>query len=285
MRDAFEYGTILLEKRGIDETKANVEIFLSGLMECKRSELYQLMDKVMTAEQMGVYNDFLERRLTGEPLQYIMGGTSFYGYDIRINPSVLIPRPETELLVEKVLDDIKASGKTDVRILEVGTGSGCISIALGKELQKMEINYHITAIDVSEGAIQTATENLVLNNLVNGRIGIKYTDALALELIDANVNYLVSNPPYIAEEDYKELPVEILEHEPGVSLTDGSDGLTFYKKFIELSKKMPEGFKMFCEIGFGQKDKLEYLLMNEGLDKFKFYKDYNGIERIMEVEI
>jgi release factor glutamine methyltransferase len=90
-----------------------------------------------------------------------MGETNFYGYTIKVNPSVLIPRPETELLVERVLQDIKISAKTEVNILEIGTGSGCISIALGKELQKMEINYHITAIDVSTDAIQTAMENVL----------------------------------------------------------------------------------------------------------------------------
>ena len=99
VQDAYDYGAVLLEKKGIDEAKANTEIFLSGLMDCKRSELHKIMDNVMTSQQMGVYNDFLERRLTGEPLQYIMGVTNFYGYDIKVNPSVLIPRPETELLV------------------------------------------------------------------------------------------------------------------------------------------------------------------------------------------
>lgn len=288
LRDAYDYGVVLLEKKGIDEANANVEIYLSDLLGCRRSELSGMMDSVMSSDQMERYNNFVERRLTGEPLQYIMGGTNFYGYDIKLNPSVLIPRPETELLVEKVLEDIKISGKTDIRILEVGTGSGCITIALGRELRKMEINYHITAIDVSIEAVQTPMENLVLNNLADGRIDVKYIDVLTLESIDSiskDINYLVSNPPYIPAYDYTELPAEILEYEPKVSLTDNSDGLTFYQKFFELSQKMPQGFKLFCEIGFGQKDKLEELLEKNRITKYSFYKDYNGIDRIMEAEI
>jgi release factor glutamine methyltransferase len=106
-----------------------------------------------------------------------------------------------------------------------------------------------------------------------------------IDSIDTNINYLVSNPPYISEIDYSELPIEILEDEPGVSLTDRSDGLTFYRKFIELSKKMPVEFKFFSEIGFGQKNKLIELLNTDELSKYRFYKDFNGIDRILEVEI
>ncbi|MCB0721917.1 MAG: peptide chain release factor N(5)-glutamine methyltransferase [Ignavibacteriae bacterium] len=283
--DAVDYGVELLEKGGVDEARANVEIFLSDMLDCKRIELRRMGDKVMQGNELDMYNNFLERRLIGEPLQYIMGSVNFYGYDIKVNPSVLIPRPETELLVEKVPEDIRQSGKNDVNIVEAGTGSGCIAVALGKELQKMEINYHITAYDISQEAVDTALENLVYNHLIDGRIEIKTGNVLDLVIVNKDTDYLVSNPPYVSQDEYSELSKEILEHEPECALTDNGDGMTFYRKFIDQSKEMKSGSKIFCEIGFGQKDELERLLKEEGIREYSFYKDLNGIDRIMEVTV
>lgn len=282
INEALEEGTETLQSWNIDEAKANVEIFLADLTGFKRTELTQNKQLELTSAQVKKYEDFLKKRTMGMPLQYILGKVEFYGCNISVNKNVLIPRPETELLVEVIVQDIVDNNLKTVKIFEVGTGSGCIPIALGKELSSKNIEYEITGVDISEKAIDLANKNLKANGLDDGKINFKVLDYLAItDLTDKD--YLVSNPPYISINEYEELDEDVKDFEPRSSLTDETDGLTFYNKFAELYSKSKDKFKIFCEIGFGQMDKIELILKANNISGFKFYKDYNGIDRMLEV--
>ncbi len=281
MRDALKYGMDLLDINDEIEKRANVELMLSEIVGCKRNELLTL-DSSLDDEKLKLFESYLERRVSGEPLQYILGETEFYGYRIKVDGNVLIPRPETEQLVERVLDDIAGSGKESVNILEIGTGSGCISIALAKELEKKNVECNITATDISEKALKLAVENISSNNARNVEVIVE--DFLSIHTLD-DYDYIVSNPPYISMEDFLLLDTDIKDHEPKVALTDKSDGLTFYRRMFALLKNKTYPVKLFCEIGYDQKEKLELLLSESNICEFKFHKDYNGIYRIMEVKV
>jgi len=282
INDALEEGTETLKSWNIDEARANVEIFLSDMTGLKRTELKVKKDLEITDPQIKKFEDFLKKRTMGMPLQYILGEVQFFGCTLAVNKHVLIPRPETELLVEKVLKDIEKSDVKQVRIYEAGTGSGCIAIALGKELSSMNIDFEITSIDISEKAIDTARKNLKSNNLDEGKINFIIKDFLSLEEI-ADIDYLISNPPYIALNEYEELDDDVKDFEPRISLTDENDGLTFYRKIAEIIASSQDNFKTFCEIGFGQKDKIESILIEKKVTGVNFFKDYNGIDRILEI--
>ncbi len=281
MRDALKYGLDFLDIKDETEKRANVEIMLSEIIGCKRSELMNL-DCEISDDNKLLFENYLKRRALGEPLQYILGETEFYGYKIRVNKNVLIPRPETEQLAERVITKIISSREDRIKLLEIGTGSGCISIAIAKELEKRNIDYHITATDISDEAVKLASENVSLNNTKN--IKLRIEDFLSVDSLK-DYDYIVSNPPYIPKEDFLLLEADIKDYEPEVALTDNYDGLTFYRKMFSLLNEKLKPVKLFCEIGHEQKEKLELLLSENNIHEFKFHKDYNGIHRIMEVEI
>lgn len=263
------------------EKRANIEIMLSEIAGCKRSELLN-SNSFLDDEKLRLFEVYLKRRASGEPLQYILGEAEFYGYRIKVDKNVLIPRPETEQLVERVLNDIVNSGFDSVKILEIGTGSGCISIALANELEKKNIEFNITATDISEEAVNLAIGNIFLNKA--NYVEVIAEDFLSLYSLE-DYDYIISNPPYISKEDFLLLETEIKDYEPEVALTDKLDGLTFYRKMFALLLNAKSPVKLFCEIGHEQMEKLEYLLNEQKISDYKFYKDYNGIDRIMEVKV
>jgi len=159
--ESITLSTEYLKNKGIESPRINAELLLANILNCKRLNLYLLFDRPLTDEETAKYRELLKRRSKFEPLQYIIGNVEFYGLDFYVNPSVLIPRPETELLVEAIIDIYK--DYDPVNILDVGTGSGNIAVALAKNI----INSYITAIDISEDALKTAKGNAVLNSVDN----------------------------------------------------------------------------------------------------------------------
>jgi len=263
----------------------NVELMLIDVLKCDRVKLYLDFDKPLSKEEISSFKILLKRRLKKEPLQYILGKTNFYGYDLVVNENVLIPRPETEILVEKVLEDINNSKKKSVKIFEIGTGSGCISIALSKELAKVGIEHHVKVIDNSKDAIEIAKENKELNNVEEERIGFSTKDLFRLNSIDDKYDYIVSNPPYVSREEYNKLDAEIKNFEPKNSLSDGEDGFKFFKKIFSLPNNYEYKSKVFCEIGINQKYELESMLKEMGIEDFTFFEDYNKIYRILKINL
>jgi release factor glutamine methyltransferase len=215
----------------------------------------------------------VERRKTGEPLQYITGSSEFFGLPFSVGPGVLIPRPETEHLVEEVLRLTKYLPSP--RIADIGTGSGIIAVALANALP----NAQITAIDLSPQALAIARENAALNH-VESRITFLEGDLLA-PLTGQLFDILASNPPYIPTADHDSLSVEVREYEPHSALFAGDDGMEVYHRLIPAAREhlIPNGW-LILEIGYGQQPAMECLLQSTGYGDVHFIPDYQGIPRV-----
>jgi release factor glutamine methyltransferase len=213
----------------------------------------------------------VERRLLGEPMQYILGETEFYSLPFHVTPDVLIPRRETEHLVEWVIS--LAAHFAQLRIVDVGAGSGAISIALAHNLPQAEL----TAIDLSPATLEVARQNAARNN-----VGIRFLQGdLLAPVAGEQFEIVVSNPPYVPLTDRPSLSVEVRDHEPALALFAGDDGLEVYRRLI------PQAFAMLVaggflalEIGYGQEPAIRDLLEKAGFAQIEFLPDLQGIARI-----
>lgn len=219
------------------------------------------------------FNSLLQKRLNYEPISKIIKKKNFWKYDFFVNSNVLDPRPETELIIEEVLRNIK-DRKKQYKILDIGTGSGCLAICLAKELT----NSKITAIDISKTAINVAKKNIKLKKLEH-QIDLKLID---INKIKDRYDIIVSNPPYLTECEYEKAQEEIKNFEPKVALVGGADGLQIYRI---LSKKidyiMTNNSYFVCEIGKGQLDSIKDIFQNTNLVLKKISKDLNKIDRTL----
>lgn len=283
LMEIINFSSKLLKEKGIKDSRLNVELMFCDILRCDRMKIYLDFDKPLNQDEISKFKIMLKRRLNYEPLQYILGKTNFYGYTIKVNENVLIPRIETEILVDKVLDDIINTCAEKVNIFEIGTGSGCIAIALSKELSKKNISHFIKAIDISEDAIKIAKENAVLNKIPSEYIMFEINDFLSDTKITENYDYIIANPPYIPLKDLKYLDKEIRNYEPTSALTDGEEGLNFYVKIFSLKDKIPIKTKIFLEIGDGQRKRIEGLVIKKDIKDYHFYKDYINIDRLLKI--
>jgi release factor glutamine methyltransferase len=214
-------------------------------------------------------------RLKGTPIQYLYpnGQTEFYGLPICVSPGVLIPRPETEHLVDRTI--LLAMGLQTPRIVDVGTGSGCIAIALAHHLPDAKI----TAIDLSSKALIRASENAALNQ-VSPRIRLLEGDLLT-PVAHEQFELIVSNPPYVPNTDRAQLSVEVRDYEPALALFAGDDGLEVYRRLIPAAfdALIPGGF-LLLEIGYGQSPAIAELLTSSGFQQIEFVPDLQGIPRV-----
>ena len=215
--------------------------------------------------------DGLKRLENGEPVQYIVGNVDFYGNKIIVNKNVLIPRFETEGLVEKTIEYFK-NNKKMLNILDLGTGSGCIAIALKKEL-----NCNVDAVDISIDALEVAKENAKLNN-----VEINFINSDMLDKVTKKYDLIISNPPYIAYDE--EIMDIVKDNEPHIALYASDDGLFYYKEIIkEANKYLNDNGLLAFEIGYLQGDKLlEY--SKKYFDKVKVEKDLSGKDRYLFIE-
>lgn len=264
-------------KNSIQSARLNSEMLLCSVLNTKRINLYLDFEKPLTVNELDNFREKVKRRISGEPLQYILGETEFYGLNFKVNPSVLIPRQETELLVDKAIKILTSGLNENPRILEIGTGSGCISIALASK-----ILCTINAIDLSEDAIRTAKENSTANN-THDKITFLNKDFLTEINYFNGYDLVLSNPPYIAIDDFESLEKQVRDFEPKQALTDEGDGLSFYSKFIEAMEKTNGNVNILAEIGDGKKDKVESLLKESGIE-YTFYKDLMNIDRVVHLK-
>jgi release factor glutamine methyltransferase len=265
-----------LETRGIHDARLNVERLLSQVLRVRRTQLYANYDRPIESSELDDFNALLERRLAHEPLQYILGETEFMGLPVYLNSSVLVPRPETELLVEKTLETIKSRGNEQVEILDVGTGSGIIPVAL----THFAGNAVVTSIEISALALETAARNIQPHGFT--RISLHHEDVFSDFLPGKTFDIIVSNPPYISAEDFERLDPEIRDFEPRVATTDGGDGYAVIKRVIEVAagKLKPNG-SLLLEIAYNQSGETERIARKHGFSKVEFFNDFSGIPRIM----
>lgn len=278
--EALNLSTEYLNKKGIESARLNAELMLAQILNCKRLELYLMFDRPLDESELQQYRNYLSRRGNREPLQYILGEVEFYNIKLKVNNNVLIPRPETELLVEKIINDY--SSKNELRFLDIGVGSGNISIALLKNIPQA----HATAIDISEEALALAKENSVIND-VQQRMELKKFDILNDDIKSlGRFDLIISNPPYVSADDFEKLEPELKVYEPKIALTDFYNGLTFYRKIVDMSHSLlnNEG-RIYFELGKGQSEEVKKMLNEKGFENVKVIKDYQGIDRIIFGEI
>jgi release factor glutamine methyltransferase len=229
-------------------------------------------EREITRDQQAAYQALIFRRLTAEPIQYLTGEQEFYGLTLRVTPAVLIPRPETELLVEAVLAEMNAMAP--LRILDIGTGSGAIAITLARHLPRARV----TAIDLSEAALEIAADNAQRNGVAD-RITFVRSDLLSAIAPDVRFDVIVSNPPYIPTSDRASLHPQVREHEPEAALFAGSDGMDIYRCLIpQAHAALRPGGLLALELGHGQRSRIAELLA--GWIGVRFLDDLQKIPRV-----
>ncbi len=245
---------------------ADAAWLLMHLLDLERSTLIAHPERKLEREELAAYQRLLERRLRFEPMQYIIGTAEFHGLTLKVAPGVLIPRPETELLVEAVLARV---GPT-ARIVDVGTGSGAIAIALARSLPQAEI----LAVDLSREALRIASANAVEQGV---QIAFRESDLLAA--VPGTFDAVVSNPPYIADSERPSLAAQVRDYEPASALFAGPSGLEIYERLIpEAHAALRTGGLLALEIGFGQHQAITRFLA--GWAQVDFLPDLQAIPRV-----
>lgn len=231
-----------LGKSGSDSARLDAEILLAHSRGCKRIELYTRYNEVMTDEQRSAMRDLVRRRATAEPVAYLVGYREFFSLSFEVNSHVLIPRPETETLVLEAIEILNTLPAP--RILEIGTGSGCIAVALAKQCP----NATVVTVDVSEGAIEVAKRNAETHG-VSDRIEFRQGDVFGPIAPDERFDMLVSNPPYVCNHEIPGLSADVRDHEPHLALDGGDDGLNFVRSIVvDGPKFLNPGATMLIEI-------------------------------------
>jgi len=251
------------------------ELVLTHVLNCDRLSLYLNKDINLGSEESALLSSILKRRIFGEPVQYILGTTEFMGLEFKVDKCVLIPRPETEILVEQALGRLKAMGIASPKVLDCGTGSGCIAVSIAKLLPQADV----WATDISIQALELAKENACLNNLKVKFIESDLFDALKFGA--KRFDLIISNPPYISTHQLNNLAKEI-SFEPLLALDAGVDGLDFYRRIISQAPAyLEKGGLLAFEVGINQADSVKEMLEREEFDDLEIIKDYNHIPRVL----
>ena len=259
------------EKAGITEF-ADIDWIVVEVTGKSRS-MIQFIEQ-FSSEEMSKIMDAVQKRLKHIPLGYIFGKSYFYGREFKVDENVLIPRQDTEILIEKICDDIKLR-QEKVSVLDIGTGSGAIAITIQKETDSK-----VLAVDVSEKALKIAKQNAKTLEA-----DVDFVKSDLFENVEGKFDFIVSNPPYIETNVIETLEDEVTLNEPILALDGGDDGLDFYRKIVKISPRyLNKGGKLYFEIGYNQAEALKNLMK----DKFKniiVYKDYGNNDRVVVGEI
>ena len=269
--DLIKWSTQYLKSKNISNSRKESEWFLSHIYKCNRLELYLKFDEIVDESKLKIFKSFILRRLNHEPFQYIIKKAPFYGRDFYVDKNVLIPRPETEIIVDIL------KNKNIESVLDIGTGTGCIAITLLLE----NITNYVFAIDKYESVLSIANKNsnyYKCKNIIFKKINILKT------IPEKQFDLVISNPPYIAKNELKFLDKDVINYEPVTSLTDNNNGLLFFKRFNEIYDYLIKpGGKLIIEFG-GEKqiDSLQKIFSSDVYSLF-FHKDLNNMKRILEI--
>lgn len=266
----------VLQQSGIAEPRREANSLLAFALQKDKTFLIAHSEYELSPDEEKRFQKFLQRRANREPFQYITGKQEFYGLDFEVSKDVLIPRPETELIVENAVELLPENG----RFCEVGIGSGCISVSILHEIKTASA----IGLDISEKALQIAEKNAETHNVLD-RLELKTSnifDTLPSEKFDL----IVSNPPYISSESIKNLQPEVCRFEPHPALTDGKDGLSIIKKIIVKTPKYlkPDGF-LLMEIGFDQSEEVKKMFSPKIWQTVDFLADLQNIPRVAKANL
>ena len=277
LKQAVDSAYQLFVENDVPSPRLNAELLLMFVLGCERSYLYAHPEHELTADEQSGYNDVVRERARGCPTQYITGHQEFWGLDLLVSPAVLIPRPETEHVVETVLELVKEypfAGPGRLRLLDVGTGSGCIALALASELPHAEIH----ACDISDEALEIARINAARLAL-GGKVLFRKSDLLSV-YDGEKFDFVISNPPYVGEADADKVQKQVREFEPKIAVFSGGEGMDIYRKLIPQAKAaLRPGGWFVAEIGYSEEANVRELLA--GWAEIQVTPDLQGIPRVI----
>jgi release factor glutamine methyltransferase len=283
--ELLNWSTDQLEHDQIENPRLNAELLLARSLNLSREGLYMQLQDQLKEEKKEVFERLIRRRITGEPLQYILGHQEFWSVDFQVDPRVLIPRPETELLVEQSLQILsEISFQRIPSVLEIGTGSGVVAISLAKEMKDI----FLVATDISRDALLVAEENArsagVLGRIefVNGNLFDPFRLYREGELFDL----ILSNPPYVDHSEIQRLSREVRSYEPIIALDGGKGGLEIYQSITsQATFYLKKGGWLLLEVGQGQAQKVAEQIERSGFFlKPQLFPDLSGIERVVKAQ-
>lgn len=265
-------STDFLKKKGIESPRRQVEEIFAHCLGISRTQLYMEFDRPLTDRELDPCRAQLARRGKGEPLGYILGHVPFLDCRIRVNPSVLIPRQETEILADKIVQEIKKESYQEKQFLDLCCGSGCLGISIKNVFPEL----HVVLSDLSADALQVANENGRDNE-----VSVEYLQGDLLEPFgERKADYVVCNPPYISEEEYADLSHEVKDYEPILALVAPEEGLQFYRRLSEgLPKILNDGAKVWLEMGHTQADSVLQIFSNSHWKERMVIEDWAGKKR------
>lgn len=275
VRRILEWTTAHLAEKGCESARLDAEILLAHARKCERVDLYTRFTEVVTETQRTAMRDMVRRRANLEPVAYLVGHREFFGLDFRVTPDVLIPRPDTETLVMETLDAARSAA--DPRILEIGTGSGCVAVTCAVQLPTA----NVTTVDISPRALIVARENAEKHE-VSKRVRFLEGDLFAPLDADERFDIIVSNPPYVRDDEADTIQPDVVRHEPPLALFSGVDGLDLIRRMVAESPGYldPRGRLLF-EIAPEQADAVRELLLETGrYDDIRLIKDLAGAIRV-----
>lgn len=272
--EAVKWAEAYLEESGRPDVAVDAKLLMLDVLKWNETTFLLERQKVMNEAKLQLYKDHVSVRASGVPLQHITGTQEFMGLEFKVNENVLIPRQDTETLVEHLLEKLK--GSEPLKGIDIGTGSGCIGISLAYYRKMLEM----LLVDISPKALEVAKFNIKAHHLE------KCVQTLESNLLEAyqgeEVDFIVSNPPYIAKADMAELMTEVKDHEPHLALTDEGDGLYFYRTISKQAKSyLKENGVLAYEIGYNQGEAVTTILRTEGYKAVKLYQDLAGNDRVI----
>ncbi len=278
--DVIQRSTDFLARKGVASPRLQVELLLAHVLKLPRMQLYLNFERMLTEPELKTLREFVQRRGQREPLQYVVGTTSFCGLEIAVDRSVLIPRPETEMLAERAWTFLQKR-EASPKVLEIGAGSGCLSIAVAHYAPAAMVY----ATDFSEPALEMARRNALANG-VSERVQFHQGDLLASVPIGEKFDLILSNPPYIPSGRIKTLEIEVRDHEPRSALDGGLDGQDFYRRIAAETKSRlkPDGCLML-ELDADGAGETAAIFANAGWRGGIIEKDYNGFSRIFIADL
>jgi release factor glutamine methyltransferase len=264
------------QQKGLETPRLEAQLLLAHALNCRRVELYTRWDEVVSDGPRGQFRELVKRRLDGCPAMYLIGRREFYALEFEVSPAVLIPRPETEVLVTEALQHVKDN--PEARILDIGTGSGCIAIALAFQNKTARV----TATDISPEALEVARRN-ARKHRVTDRTQFIQGDLLQAVPNGERFDVIVSNPPYVTQAEWEQLPVHIREHEPKLALLAGVDGFAVYDRLIlPVAEYLKPGGNLLLEIGASQDAGARQRLETTGqYDIGPTIRDHAGLPRVI----
>ena len=281
LKDALAEGIELLEKDRVPSPRLTAEVLLMHAAQCDRAHLHAHPERELSPSEWAHYERCLNERLQGKPTQYITGRQEFWGMEFRVNPTVLIPRPETEHVVEAALDLARPHFPSDgdCRIADVGTGSGCIAVALASELPHAKLY----ALDHSPEALETARQNACRLGVEN-RITFLQSDLLEVGSGEAlpQLEIVACNPPYVAERDRSKVQAEVRNFEPPSAVFAGESGLEAYRRLIpQAARALRLGGYIVLELGYDAEERVRGLLPPSDWDQIRSLPDLAGMVRVV----